>query len=378
MDIKDYIINIIKKKVNKINIVLNINNDLCRNQKKVAIVYIDNNFKTIFEKQVFHSQVLEMNQIVKEFINRDYCIDIINCHEELALEIIKDNKYDVIFGLSDIFYNLCILNSEAKRIIYVTENHPRFSLEKESERINYYYERYKRKFPILRSNLYFKEKHFNVVDYAILMGESNYFTNYSFPIKTIEPTGLVNNKYIYRERNYEKSKKNFLWFGGKGAIHKGLDLLIDVFSNREDIILHICGLDKKEKRRLKIKQKKNIKIYGTISIYSDTFLELVNKCNFIILPSCSEAHSTGILTGMMHSLIPIVMENSGFSRLDNKCIFLKSFKIDYLNSKLSEISNYNNSYLKKMEIEVYEFSRNKFNIKSYSYKLKEIFDEFNI
>lgn len=377
-NIKYKCVNNIKKNINKYNIVFNINNDLTKNQKKAIVIYIDMNFKVHFDEKIYHTQILEMNQIVKNLIDRDYCIDIVNVHETLALSKIKDKKYDLIIGLGDLFEKMCIQNPQAKKIIYVTENHPKFSYEKEKERIEYYYLRHNRREKLVRSNVYYKESHFKNIDGAIIMGEKIYFDKYDFPIITIEPTGLINYKYKYDKRNYSKSKKNFLWFGGSGVIHKGLDILIDIFSNRKDIMLHVCGVDEKERRRFKIKQTENIKLYGKINVNSNEYLDLIRKCSFVILPSCSEAHSTGVLTCMRHSLIPIVMKNSGFSRLQDNAIFLDDYKQEYIDKKLSEVSNYSNDMIQNMDKKVYDFAQLNFNINKYDKNIKECFDLFMI
>lgn len=368
----------IKRRFKKYNIVLNINKDMTKVQRKALIIYVDMSFKKHLDKDIYHTQILEMNQIVKNLIDRDYSIDVVNVHENIALDIVKDIRYDLILGLGDLFEKMCILNPDAKKIIYVTENHPKFSYEKEMERVNYYYSRHKKKVGIVRSNQYYKESNFDYVDGAIIMGEDIYFDKYDFPFKTIEPTGLINFNYRYIDKNYSESKKNFLWFGGNGIIHKGLDLLIDIFSNRNDVTLHVCGLSDRERKKFKIKACDNIRLYGKIDVNSKEYLDIVNICSFVILPSCSEAHSTGVLTCMRHALIPIVMKGSGFSRLQEHAIFLEDYKVEYIDSVISNIIGYSNDNIKRMDKEVYNFSKLNFTIDSYDKKLKECFDFFAI
>jgi hypothetical protein len=52
-------------------------------------------------------------------------------------------------------------------------------------------------------------------------------------------------------------KNNFLWFGSKGTINKGLDLLLDIFGQNGDLNLYIWGLTKKSKFKLRFR-KNNI------------------------------------------------------------------------------------------------------------------------
>lgn len=370
--IKGKLFQYLRKKINKYNMVLNINKDLTKKQKSIAISYINNSMCNNLDKDIYHSQLLEVNQIIKEFINRDYVIDLIHCNEINSLEFIKYKNYDVVFGLGDVFYELCKLNTKAKKIIYVTENHPNFSYKKEKERVNYYYFRHRKKIKMTRSGEYYKNEHFNNIDLAIIMGEKKYFESNNFEIITIEPTGLINKDYVFKQRKTESSKCNFLWMGSYGAVHKGLDLLIDIFSKRDDINLYICGLHSKDRKYVKIPNKNNIKDYGIINVNSEIFLDIVSKCNFIILPSCSEALSTSVLTGMLHGMIPIVLKDSGFNRLKENALFLDDFSVEYIDKKLTEILNLQSKIIQELEQNVYTFAREQFTIQAYTEKFRGI------
>lgn len=376
--IKAKLLQKLRKKINKYNMVLNINKDLTRKQKTIAISYINNSMCSNLDKDIYHSQVLEVNQIIKEFINRDFAIDLIHCKELNSLEFIKHKTYDVVFGLGDVFYELCKLNAKAKRIIYVTENNPSFSYEKEKERIDYYYLRHGKKIKMTRSGEYYKREHFDNIDIAIIMGEEKYFKLNKVKVIHIEPTGLINRDYVFKPRNTDNTKYNFLWMGSYGAVHKGLDLLIEIFSKRNDINLNICGLHNKDRKVIKIPNKNNIKEYGIIDVNSDIFIDIVTKCNFIILPSCSEALSTSILTGMLHGMIPIVLKDSGFNILDENAIFLNNFKIENIDEQLTEIVNLDIKKIQELENNVYQFARKEFTIQAFSKKFKKICDDLSL
>ena len=109
---------------------------------------------------------------------------------------------------------------------------------------------------------------------------------------------------MFYNKNHLDCRKHFLWLGSTGAVHKGLDLLLDVFSMQDDMVLHIGGLEKQDRKTLGISKRKNIIEEGLIFIKSETFLKLVDKCSYIILPSCSEACSTSITTGMLLIIMP--------------------------------------------------------------------------
>lgn len=364
----------IKKKLKKFSLIQNINLNMNQQQKSILISYINSNFyNDIINKPVYHTNIYEINQIVKVFIDKGYVIDIVNCLDTNSIELIKHKKYDIVFGFGDVFYEICKLNPEAKKIIYITENHPRISYKQEMKRIEYYKERHGKKIKLKRSGIYFKEEHFQNVDYAIILGDLENFCGYSFKKYSLFPTGFINPNYKYTDRNLVDTNRNFLWFGSTGAIHKGLDLLIDVFKNYPNLTLHVCGLNPKERKYLDLSYD-NIIDHGKVDVRSTKFLELANSCSFIILPSCSEALSTSVLTGMLHSMIPVVIKNTGFNRISGYAIFLDDYKIDYLEQNILKLAyNYSDEQI-EMHRRIYHFAHKNFTLKVFTESFKNIID----
>lgn len=110
----------------------------------------------------------------------------------------------------------------------------------------------------------------------------------------------------------------FVWFGSAGALHKGLDLLIDVFSSRTDAILHICGPVAQEKSfwdyyEKIVSKNDNIYYHGFVDIKSNKFIEIVSSSKFVIHPSCAEGQPSSVVNLMATGLIPIVSQYSGIN-----------------------------------------------------------------
>lgn len=141
---------------------------------------------------------------------------------------------------------------------------------------------------------------------------------------------------------FDKEKINILWLGGKGAIHKGLDLIIEAISGCDNYFLHIAGPISKEEifedYSLSLKDL-NFHYYGLI----DTNVVDFSFCDIVILPSCSEGMATSVLTAIWkYGCYPIVSKYSGFNNLPKKYIveldslsirdslaYLKSERVDY-------------------------------------------------
>jgi len=379
--LKKILPNVIIKKIKAINeknrLYQNINLDILKkNQKKVLISYITKSLETnFFRNNAAHPNIFEINQIIKSFIKLNYSIDVINSLDEFNLSIICSKEYDVIFGFGEPFYKASINNKNAKKIIYLTERHPNFSKLKEKERIKYYYKRHHTKVNITRSGRYYRKKDIDIADYAIILGSRLSYENISAKIKTLNPTGLINTKYIYKERNFKKSKKNFVWFGSYGVVHKGLDILIDVFNDLKDINLYICGLNDSEKWILKNIQRKNIKYLGFININSDYFIDLMNKCSYVILPSCAESSATGVLTCMNHGLIPVVTKEVSINFEGRGLFLLEDYTVEYVKDYIIKLSNLGDKLISTFHKEIFEYSRKNYNITRFSKRFDKILRE---
>lgn len=366
--IPDKIINLLNKFRIHYHFYQNINFDpKCDSQKKVLISYITYPLENDISKLASHTAFNECLEIVKIFIDSGYTIDLIHCLDEKHMSIIEKEKYDIIFGFGKPFYYASIKNPKAMKIIYLTESHPDFSLEAELKRNEYFYQRHKKRVPLTRTGLYFKNEYIKIADYAILVGNDVTSKSYIFPkekLYTITPTGLLNKNYNFILRDVSKTRKNYVWFGSYGAVHKGLDILIDVFNQLPEYKLFICGLQPKEKRLFDI-NKKNIHNLGFIYVNTPEFIQLINTCSYVILPSCSEGMATSVLTCMNHGLLPIVTRECGID-LQEWGIYLEDYRVDYIKEMIKKSSSCDLRILEKYHNEVYKYSQSKFVISRYS------------
>jgi glycosyltransferase involved in cell wall biosynthesis len=357
--------------------ILNINYDSSLIQKRIAICYKTPGFFKNFldpEETIERTYYAEVFQIVLYFIKLGYALDIVDCVNIKTVNRLKNRNYFLLFGFGETFYSLTNEYPEAISILYMTENHPEITYRNEQERVNYYYQRHGKKARVARSGLFYKKYHLEkTYSHVITVSDTEPFSKQYENIHSIFLTGLINKNYSQGPKYHWKARRHFLWLGSMGAIHKGLDILIDIFREQEDLVLHICGLLDFEKKFLGLRECKGIVDQGQIDIQSSGFLDLVNTCSFIILPSCSEGCSTSVTTGMLHGLIPVVMNNNtGFNRFAGKVIYLNDFKVEYIRSRINEISLTDPAKLEKMSDEVYQFALENFTIKAFENKFSAI------
>lgn len=106
-----------------------------------------------------------------------------------------------------------------------------------------------------------------------------------------------------------------LWMGSSGLVHKGLDLVLEAFAGRDDVILHVVGSLAREpdftsEYRAELAAE-NVRVYGWLEIGGAQFRSVVDNCTAIVFPSCSEAAAGSVLTAMSQGLIPIVTRETG-------------------------------------------------------------------
>jgi hypothetical protein len=359
-------------------------NPLIKDQKKVLISYVNPlyNGTNVF----YHTNVLESFIIIQFFIEDNYEIDIIPSTSSEYSKI-KNKAYDIIFGFGEPFRKISNqkINILSKKILYLTESSPDFSLMKEKERIDYFYKRHKKRIKVSRSNLYLNSKDLTITNSCILIGNDQTKNTYKNSseldhIHCIQPSALFNTKYIFSDRNISHTKNNFLWFGSNSFIHRGLDLLIETFKNIPEGNLFICGYYLNDEKNIKklIGKSTNIHLMGSINVQSNEFLKIINNCSFIISASCSEGMSTSVLTCMKHAMIPVITKETGIDINEELGFVFEDYKIEYLLGKIKFIISKKNNEIQLMHQKVFNYSKTKFTLKHFDEQFRSIILRFNI
>jgi hypothetical protein len=365
-----------KQRLQDVPIVRNLNIQDKENQKRAVICYLTAYFfRDWNEVTMGRTQPYEIMAIVRVLAKLGYRIDIVNCNDSKAIRDLLSTDYDLIFGFGEAFYGLCKQNPAATTVLYMTEHHPVVAAHEEEKRIAYYKQRHGREVSTTRSNRFYSSKHLDrQYTHLILLGEKAPFMGqYADPFQLF-PTGLTNPSFSFKPKEHTTSRKEFLWLGSPGAaLHKGLDLLVDVFSTRDDVVLHIAGVSEADRKSIPIPAKSNIKDYGFINIKSDEFLEIVSRCSYLILPSCAEGFATSVTTGMLHGLIPVVMRNTGFNRIAELAVLLDDFELPYIYDKITELSQASPGVLQEREILIHAFAQENFSVAAFERRFYDIF-----
>jgi len=292
------------------------NTDFNRN---VLISYIVNPFRIGVDAN--HTNTAEARTIASVFNELGYNVDIVHYNETKEMDF---SKYDVFFGFGEpVEKSFARRKKDAAIIYYGTGMYVQHQNMASLKRIR---EAYQKKGVWLIESARVVEKTWSVqtslADGIIVLGNDTVLESY----KEINPNPIYNIPVSYykffdqatilQAKDLSKAKNHFLWFGGAGLIHKGLDLLLEVFKEIGKVHLHICGpIDKEDGFKKcyfrELYHTPNIHTYGWVSPDSVLFKDLMSKCAFVIFPSCSEGEPSSVINTMVYGLIPIVTATAG-------------------------------------------------------------------
>lgn len=241
-----------------------------------------------------------------------YVVDIINWDDTA---FVPRRKYDlfVAHGAKNFSAIYQKMPTKIRTIYFSTGSYWRFHNTEEKKRFKYFEDRHSRTLPFDRYIYESEEAANKTADGIICLGNQALVDTYkSFNNVYALPTGSFAESKSLPQKDFIKARKNFLFFSGGGNVHKGLDLLIDAFSN-SDLHLYIATRLDPEFEKFyhhQLYSTNNIHYEGFVSIGSDRFYQLINECGFVILPSSSEGSPGSVVDCMQRGLIPIVTTNA--------------------------------------------------------------------
>jgi len=353
-------------------------------KKKVLISYITKPFTTKFDYT--HTNSIECFSAAEIFKNLGYNVDVVDYNFNKKINYYE---YDIIYGMGHVleesFYQ--IEHSGPIRIFYATGCSTFYSDIVTTLKVREFFKRHKRfllkSARIIRHNQVAQTL---LADAVIVLGNE-------FVVATYKKYDPDNDRYFrldafslntydinLEKKDFSKAKKNFLWFGSGGLLHKGLDLLLDIFSQRDDIYLHICGDLSKEKGFYEyykdvIKNSPNIFYHGFVNIKSNLFKNIMDTCGFIVFPSVSEGGSPSLLITMANGgLVPITTKASGLD-VENLGWVIKRVDIDEFEEAINQATNLDEYILGERAKKIKTYIRKKYSLVNYKRNLKKIIKE---
>lgn len=341
--------------------------------KNVLISYIV--YPLRFKKTNDHNNQLEIHSISKIFYELGFNVDVVFYKNDENLDF---NKYDLVFGFGKTFEKSLNINN-IKKIFYSTGSFPKFQNKQTKIRMLEVLKKTGKLMPeSCRFNNDFNENVYLKSDAIILIGNENTKNTYpeSLHSKIFTINSFYNKELVYSPlKEINKRRKNYLYFTSNGAIHRGLDILLEYFSRHKNLNLYISTNLKNEKQFMDIYKKElslaNIKYFGKNIMGSNKLNDIINNCLFTILPSVSEGQSTSITNMAFCGLIPIITKTCG-TDLEKNGILIKNVNYNSINSAINKSQKLTNDQLKKINIKNKNDITNHYSLEKYNKNIRNI------
>jgi len=308
-----------------------------------------------------HTNPLECMIIVDLLLKKGFDVDVIDWTNK---DFIPKKRYEIIIDVNNNLKRFSVgLNKKSTKIFYITGAHWKYQNDAENKRLNDFYKR-NGVYMEARRQLNPSENIENT-DYATSLGNNFAKDTYLFKKNEIVSVPLFSRVTFEspKDKEFKNIAKNFIWIGGGGAIHKGLDLVIEAFRELPDFNLTILGPVNSEKDFEKYYKKdlyesENITFYGRIDLKTQKFKDIVKKSIGLIYPSCSEGQAGSVISGIHAGLIPIASYESGVD-VGPFGIVLETQTIEEIKQSLINISKESEESLQHRAVAAWEYA-NKF------------------
>lgn len=315
-------------------------------QKSCLLSYITYPFLFPFKPQA-HQSHWQVQAIAQAVHRLGYRVDVVNYAAHYQLK----RSYDLIIDIHPTrdkpYWKH--LKENATTIMFYTGSYPDFQNSAELERLAALRKR--------RGVQLQPRRQVEKIDRSILEKFNAIFlignvqTKKTFPALDIPMYLLPNtvDESLRALSTLPKSPTSFLFLGSGGQVHKGLDLVLEVFRRHPELSLTVCSPFAQEEDfvnayQTELFESSNITPLGFVDPHSRSFKENAARCAWMIYPSASEGMAGSVLTAMSAGIIPIVSKESGVS---HDVEILASTRLESIEKKVMELSKSSQSEITK-------------------------------
>jgi len=320
-----------------------------------------------------HSNVWESREVAQIFCRLGYTVDGVNLKDR---HYEPDRPYDVLFDISTNLQRLAPhLRGGAKKILHRTGSDPFYQNQAECERVDALNRRrggrYLPKRQIAHPEL--ERASIETADACSLIGNDHTLMTYpeslrpKFTLVTVSASRLDD---VKAPDDFVPAQREFLWFFGSGAVHKGLDLLLEVFSRGRGLVLNIVGRLESEPDFVALYREEltgldSIRYHGWLDPNSPAFRDIAARCFCFVAPTCSESISTAVATCTQLGLYPIVSRDTGVTLPDGCGVYLETCEIDEIEETVTaslrkDVADLRREILECQSYALEAFSRHEF------------------
>lgn len=306
-----------------------------------------------------HTQGWEIQKMIELFLESGFTVDLI---DQDNMSFSPKVKYSILVAAGDNADRLqaCTPDTVLK-VFHATGCHWLFQNQSEYKRLYNLQTRNGYSLPPQRQAYSIKNlQGFDIISGILGTYPTSTYTHLKKPLMMV-PLSTTHTFEHPEKKDFDQIKKTFLWFGGAGGVHKGLDLVLEAFSQMPEYHLIVCGKPVREPDFAKayhteLFETPNIEAVGHVDPGSEQFANIKERCLGIVYPSCSEGTAGSVVLAMHAGLIPIVTKESGVETKDFG-ITLKEATIEHIKDTVRSLSSEPTEKLKERATKTWEYAR---------------------
>jgi len=306
-----------------------------------------------------HTHYWETRQIAQTWLDLGYAVDAINWKNQ---SFVPEKHYNFFI---DVRMNLerigPLLNPDCVKIMHIETAHWLFHMTAQHNRLLDLQRR--RCLTIGPRKVVNPNWAIENADCATILGNDFTRSTYAYankPFYRIPISAPV--VYPWPEsKNFTNCCRSFLWFGSGGLVHKGLDLVLEAFTQMPDFKLTVCGPVNEEKEFERAYGKElyhtpNIHTIGWVDVSSSAFTDIMHDCIGIVYPSCSEGGGGSVITCLHGGLIPLVSYETSID-VEDFGFILKESSIEAIKECVNRVARLSTQELTERSRKAWEYAR---------------------
>jgi glycosyltransferase involved in cell wall biosynthesis len=287
-----------------------------------------------------HTNIWFARAFVQILNQLGYTVDVIHYRDQGTL---PRQDYDLFIGHGgQNFERICHqLKPEARKILFTTTSYWRFNNQQEQARFAALKQRRGASLTYDRRIQHSEDPALRLANGVIGLGNQVTLQTYAGfdHVVMLSGAALHDDTLDWCPKEYDASRQHFLFFSGPGNVHKGLDLLLEAFAILPQHLWISTRLDHNFARLYahELNDLSNIHLLGWVQPRSRLFYQVMRRCGFAILPSCSEGQSQSVVECMNQGLVPVVTRECGLS-LEGFGVYINPCSVENIAGLVAQLS----------------------------------------
>ncbi len=306
-----------------------------------------------------HTHDWESWQMAQSFMDKGYAVDVIDYRNH---RFKPDKRYDFFISARTNLESIAKrLNDDCIKVAHLDTAHWLFNNHAAYTRLLDLQQR--RGVTLTNIKMVEPNRAIEVADLATILGNRFTMETYSYAGKEIHRIP-ISTPTLYPwddEKDFDRCRNNYLWFGSSGFVHKGLDRVLEAFATMPAHRLTVCGPLESERAFVEAYRKElfetpNIETVGWIDINGPEFRKLARNTVGLIYPSCAEGGGGSAITCMHAGLIPLVTHETSVD-IGEGGILLHDAAIPTIQDAVESLSTLPAGQLKQRARQAWETAR---------------------